>query len=254
MVTGMKQCTVCGAPMPPGELVCGHCGRAHYAATCERCGQPAPTLVRGGAVFCSGCGATRGPLSGVPLNLVGSAHRVGGVLTGVLAWAVLLGGVAFGGLVGVVVALVAAALSVSAWVGFVTGVALGGLAALAALLLLSVSRRLRARGVQAKDEASEQAILAMAASRRGVLTTTEVAQSLQLPLRDADRLLASLGERGRAQLEVNGEGLLQYTFRGLSQGERTGVRVESADPAVEARARVNEEFEEMAARRREGRL
>ena len=250
----MKQCTVCGAPMPPGELVCGHCGRAHYTSNCERCGQAAPTLVRGGTVVCSGCGATRGPLSGVPLNLVGSAHRVGGVLTGVLAWAVLLGGVAFGGLVGVVVALVAAALSVSAWVGFGTGVVLGGIAALTALLLMSASRRLRDHGVQAKDAASEQAILAMAASRKGVLTTTEVAHNLQLPLRDADRLLSAMSERGRAQLEVNGDGLLQYAFQGVSSSERTGVRVSPSDPGAEARARVDEEFEAMSARRREGRL
>jgi hypothetical protein len=250
----MKQCTVCGAPMPPGELVCGHCGRAHYAATCERCGQSAPTLVRGGAVVCAGCGATRGPLSGVPLNLVGSAHRVGGVVTGVLAWAVLLGGVAVGGLVGVVVALVAAALSASAWIGLATGVLLGGVAALAALLLMSASRRLRDHGANAKDAASEQAILAMAASRKGVLTTTEVAQNLQLPLRDADRLLSSMGESGRAQLEVNGDGLLQYSFTGLSTRERTGVRFEAASPGDEARARVDEEFEAMSARRRDGRL
>lgn len=250
----MKQCTVCGAPMPPGELVCGHCGRAHYGATCEKCGQPAPTLVRGGTVVCSGCGATRGPLSGVPLNLVGSAHRVGGVLTGVLAWAVLLGGITVGGLVGVVVALVAAALSVSAWVGLATGVALGGMAALAALLLSNASKSLQTKGVAAKDAASEQAILAMAASRKGVLTTVEVAQNLQLPLRDADRLLSSMGERGRAQLEVNRDGLLQYTFRGASTADRTGVRVSPSDPGAEARARVDEEFEAMSARRRDGRL
>lgn len=247
----MKHCTVCGAAMPPGEMVCGHCGRAHYGATCERCGQSAPTLVRGGTVVCSGCGATRGPLSGVPLNLVGSAHRVGGLLTGVLAWAVLLGGVAVGGLVGAVVALVAAALSVSAWVGFATGVVLGGVAAVTALLLGRASRGLRTRGERAKDEASEQAIVAMAASRKGVVTTTEVAQNLGLPLRDADRLLSSMGERGRAHLEVNGEGLLQYRFRSTSVAERTGVRV---DPTVEAKARVDEEYEAMAARRREGGL
>lgn len=248
----MKKCTVCGAPMPPGELVCGHCGRAHYAASCERCGQPAPTLVRGGTVVCSGCGATRGPLSGVPLNLVGSAHRVGGLLTGVLAWGVLLGGIAFGGVVGAAVAVVAAILGASAWVGLGTGVLLGGVAAVAALLLTKASRGLRERGERAKDEASEQAVLAMAASRKGVLTTTEVAQNLGLPLRDADRLLSSMGERGRAQLEVNGEGLLQYTFRGMrTTAERTGVRV---DPATEAKERVDEEFEAMSSRRREGRL
>lgn len=250
----MKQCSVCGAPMPPNELICGHCGRAYYDAKCERCGQTAPTIIRGGAVVCSGCGATRGPLSGVPLNLVGSAHRVGGVITGVLAWAVLLGGIAFGGLVGVVVALLAAALSLSAWVGLGIGVAVGGLASLTAILLLSASRRLRARGLEAKDSATEQAILAMAASRKGVVTTVEVAHNLQLPLRDADRLLSSMSEEGRAQLEVNSDGLLQYTFRGVSQSERTGVRVAPMDPASEARAQVDEEFEAMAAKRREGRL
>ncbi|MBK6535692.1 MAG: hypothetical protein IPF99_41035 [Deltaproteobacteria bacterium] len=48
-------------------------------------------------------GPPEGSLSAVPLNPVGPAHRVGGVLTGVLAWAVLFGGIAFGGIVGVVV-------------------------------------------------------------------------------------------------------------------------------------------------------
>lgn len=88
----MHNCTVCGAAMAPGETVCRHCGRAHYGPVCGACQQPAPTLVRGGKAICSACGATRGPLSGVPLNMAGQAHRVGSVVTSVFAWAVVLGG------------------------------------------------------------------------------------------------------------------------------------------------------------------
>ncbi len=247
----MNRCAVCGATLAPGEAVCHHCGRAQYGETCQHCAQVAPTLVRGGVVICAGCGGTRGPLSAVPLGLVGSVQRVGGMLTGVLAWAVFLGGLAVGGVSGLVVALLASVLHASAWLGLVAGVLLGGIASAAAVGLGAAGRRLRERGGAARDLATEQAIAAMAASRNHVLTTVEVAQNLGLTLPEADRILSGMGERGRAQLEVNGDGLLQYAFSQRASHERTGVRI---DPAADAKARVDEEFEAMAARRREGRV
>lgn len=257
----MDHCTVCGAPMPPGETICGHCGRAHYGSTCERCKQPAPTIIRGGQVICSGCGAVRGPLAGVPLNLVGSAHRVGGVLSALVGWMVILGGLALGGVFGLTFWLVGAALHLfanSALVGALVGLGIGGITGAFGALALFLSRRLRERAGTSRDEAMEQSILAMAANRNGAVTTVEVAQNLSIPLRDADRLLTDMSAKGRAQVEVNREGLLQYAFRDIrpsaAAAGTTGLRIETASPAEAAKETVDREFEELAAKRREGRL
>jgi len=252
----MQNCTVCGAAMAPGETICRHCGRAHYGPVCASCQQPAPTLVREGKIVCSACGATRGPLAGVPLNLAGQAHRVGSVVTSVLAWAIVLGGVAVGGLVGLAVSLLAALFSASVLWGVGAGVLLGGVAGAAGVLLMKGSRRLDTRAQEIRDEAYEQSVLAMAATRRGSVTTIEVAQNLNISLADADRILGAMSQKGRALVEINRDGVLQYTFKDVPgalaprtevMGSPTGVRVAtetaSATPAEEARERVDREYE-----------
>ncbi len=243
--------------MAPGETVCHHCGRAHYGPVCASCQQPAPTLVRGGKVICSGCGATRGPLSGVPLNMAGQAHRVGSVVTSVLAWAVVLGGLALGGLVGFVVSMIATVAAASVWWGVGAGLALGGTAGAAGALLLKGSRRLDERARQIRDEAYEQSILAMAATRWGSVTTLEVSQQLGIPLAESDRILGEMSQKGRALVEINRDGILQYTFKDVPgalalpfapKGPPTGVRVETATAGEIAKERVEREFEEIRTR------
>lgn len=263
----MQNCSVCGAAIPAGESLCPHCGRAHYGAVCGACGQPAPTLVRGGQVVCSGCGASRGPLAGVPLNMVGSAHRAGSAITAVLSVAVILGGIAVGGVVGGLIALIAGIFGKSMALGLGIGAVLSAVGGVAGYLGLRGAKRLRARGDAAREAAYEQSILAMAANRGGSVTTMEVAQNLGIQLRDADRMLTEMGRKGRAVVEVNGEGVLQYTFRDVrgallraAPQEASGVRISLGDnasertPAEVARETVSREFEEMSARRRDGRF
>ncbi len=253
----MQHCTVCGEPMAPGETVCRHCGRAHYGPVCASCQQPAPTLVRGGKVICSACGATRGPLSGVPLNVAGEAHRVGSVVTSVLAWAVALGGLLVGGLAGLLVSLVATVASASMWWGVAVGLFVGAVGGIAGALLMKGSKKLQARARSIRDEAYEQSILAMAATRRGAVTTLEVSQQLGIALSEADRLLGEMSHKGRALVEINREGLLQYTFKdvpGALAGPAfnarggTGVRVETATAGEIAKERVDREYEEIRSR------
>lgn len=253
--------------MAPGSTVCQHCGRAHYGAVCQACQQPAPTLVRGGQVVCSGCGATRGPLSGVPLNMVGTAHKVGGVVASVAGWAIVAAGLALGGIVGLTVGMIAQIFAVSALWGVGIGAVIGAMSALVGMLLLRGGKSLKERGQKAKDEATEQSILAMAASRRGAVMTLEVSQNLAIPLAEADRLLTEMSQRGRALVEINRDGLLQYTFRDVrgaldvmaaQTGAPTGVRVDvggaPATPAEAAKAQVDREFEAMTERHRAGRF
>lgn len=254
----MQQCTVCGSPMAPGDTFCHHCGRAHYGAVCDSCGQPAPTLIRGGKVVCSGCGATRGPLAGVPLNMVGSAHRAGAIVTGVLAWGMILAGLAVGATVGLVVGLISGLVP-----ALVAGVLFGGLGGAAGALTLWGSKTLSQRGQEKHDAATEQSVLAMAATRKGAVTTLQVAQNLGVTLAEADRVLTAMSQKGRATVEINAEGLLQYTFRDVrgaligtapppsAQGV-TGVRIDpsSTAPADVAKANVEREWEAIAERRR----
>jgi hypothetical protein len=133
-------------------------------------------------------------------------------------------------------------------------VLLGGTAGVAGALLMRGSRSLDVRAQQIRDEAYEQSVLAMAATRRGSVTTIEVSQNLGLPLADADRLLGEMSQRGRALVEINRDGVLQYTFKDVPgalaprtevMGSPTGIRVETATatPADEARERVDREYE-----------
>lgn len=217
--------------------------------------------------MCSGCGATRGALAGVPLNMVGSAHRAGSVITTVLSIAVILAGVALGGVVGGIFALVAGIFGKSMALGAAIGVGLSGVGGVAGYLGLRGARALRERGDLAREAAYEQSILAMAATRRGAVTTVEVSQNLGIPIKEADRLLTEMGRKGRAMVEVNGEGVLQYSFRdvrgallGAAPRDPSGVRISLGDnasersPAEVAKETVSREFEEMAARRRDGRF
>ncbi|MBL8601806.1 MAG: zinc ribbon domain-containing protein [Myxococcales bacterium] len=247
----MKQCTVCGSAMAPGDRLCTHCGRADYGSTCNTCHQPAPTLIRGGAVVCAGCGAVRGPLAGVPLDMVGSAHRVGSWITGALGWAMIAGGLLVGGLVGLIVSLFAASLVTP----LVTGVVIGALGAAAGAATLSASKSLDKRAKEKRDDAMEQGILAMAQLRKGSVTTVEVAQNLAITLAEADRLLSSMSQKGRASVEINREGILQYTFRDIQGALDPGARVRidpASSPQETARIEVDREWERMAERRKNG--
>jgi hypothetical protein len=199
-------------------------------------------------------------LSGLPVNMAGTAHKVGGVLTGVVAWFGIAAAVFTGSLVALVTWLFTHALGTTLLAGGVVG----GMGALVGLLILKGARSLSRRGDEVREEALQQSVLAMAGSRHGRVTTVEVAQNLSLSLRDADRMLTAMTFKGHAQVEVNAEGLLQYSFRDLRGsasgahpapgGASTGVRVEAASPQDAARERVTREFDQMAERHRTGRL
>jgi hypothetical protein len=175
-------------------------------------------------------------------------------VTAILAWAIVLGGIFVGGVVGLLVTLIAKIFALSVLWGVASGIFLGGLAGAVGALLMKGSRRLDARAQEIRDEAHEQAVLAMASTRRGAVTTLEVAQNLGISLSESDRLLGMMSQKGRALVEINRDGVLQYTFKDVPgalvartevMGSPTGVRVETAvaTPAEEARARVEQEYE-----------
>jgi len=233
---------------------------------CPHCGKNAPIVHRGLAAYCTACGRPRMPLSGTTVNMAGKPSKVGGVLASVLGWAVLIGG----GTLAVVLALLLGSLFPGTPAPWIVGLPIGIASLSFALLLLFGGRKLRESGVAAERDAQTQAVLSLAANRRGTLVARDVASALDIPVEEADALLTTLAKSGSEQVEVEiGErGEIFYVFPEHARGSRArfgtpatpGVRVDArpaagwqgVDRTAEAEAEAAEE--EAAAARRHERL
>jgi hypothetical protein len=107
-----------------------------------------------------------------------------------------------------------------------TGVVLGALALRGAL---HAGRRARAN--EAAD--LELRMIALAESRGGVLTATEVARELGIATVQAENALTDLSDGTRVTGEVTEDGRIEYHFREVAALSRPRVRV-AIDPSEEA--------------------
>jgi len=166
-----------------------------------------------------------------PLETVGGAAFVAGALTATLTVAL-----AFAGFGGVVLA-VAAALAIAGVVGGAATVGAG--------------RRQR-RALIAKR--TERLVLELAKRKGGVLTVTEVAEQLHLPLTEADAALTRMSDGTRITAEVDETiGALHFVFHELRPAvPKTRVEVgESENESESAGESENENESESASERRE---
>ena len=208
--------------------------------TCPHCHQDAPSIVRGGRVCCSACGASRSTaaeaanLSGQPFVPV-QPLRIGGGIASVLGWVVLSIGLMISlGLGGL--AYLLWAMTGALWIGGTIGV----LTLLVALPLLLGGRRLTQAGEDRARAAQEHAVFGLAARRRGVLTVREVAGALSVREDEADSLLTTLAKRpdGRVTLELDDNGGISYLFHDLRPATRA---VDGGSPGAPVRVRVPEQ-------------
>jgi hypothetical protein len=177
--------------------------------SCPHCGQRAPIVHRGVLSYCTACGQPRAPFSATSVTLAGQPSKVGGTVASIIGWIVLAGGLMVAGTVGLLLqALFPAA---------VAGYGIGGMIALVSIgisvaLLLS-GRSLRRLGARAAQDVRDQAILALAAHKGGVLTARDVSLALGDPVTEADALLTDMTKRGdQAVLEMDNDGRLTYRF------------------------------------------
>jgi membrane protein implicated in regulation of membrane protease activity len=144
------------------------------------------------------------------VNVAGKPARIGGTVASALGWVVLACGLlatfALGGLAGLIFTSATAL-----WVGGVVG----GMTLLVSLPILFAGRSLRRSGEGRQLAAREQAVFALAAQHRGVLTARAAGAALAIPEADADALLTDLAKRqgSGVSLEVDDEGRLTYVFR-----------------------------------------
>jgi hypothetical protein len=177
--------------------------------SCPHCGQRAPIVHRGLLSYCTACGQPRAPFSATSVTLAGQPSKVGGTIAAVLGWLVLGGGM----MIALTVGLLLQALFPAA----IAGYGIGGMIALVSLgiglALLFSGRGLRRLGARAAQDVRDQAILALAAQKGGVLTARDVSLALGDSEPESDRLLTDMTKRGdEAILDMDEEGRLSYRF------------------------------------------
>ena len=89
--------------------------------------------------------------------------------------------------------------------------------------LLRAGRRARDERRAALLAALQQPVLRLAGERGGRLTVTELASSLNWPMRRAEKVLNSLEDGLRVVSDVTGEGVIVYEFRELMHAARNKV-------------------------------
>jgi hypothetical protein len=196
---------------------------------CPNCHQDAPPVLRNFRAYCTACGAPMS-LAAAPeaVNVAGQPSRVGAGVASVLGWLVLV--------LGLGAALVVGAIFQAIWpaaiVGWVLGTFIGIPTLLLGFSLIFGGRRLQRAGDERSKGAREQAIFALAARQRGVVTVRDAARALGLREAEADALLTDLARRpdGRVTLEVDDGGGLSYLFHDLLP--TSGKRVEVAGPRM----------------------
>jgi hypothetical protein len=201
---------------------------------CPRCGQPAPLIYRGVNAYCTACGAPRVPLTGSALKLAGQPSKVGGTITRVLGWLVLIGGLLTAAtLVGLFALLEAPATAMA-----VVGGSIAAVTALVAYLLLRGGKQLQKSGDDEERHTKNQAIFALANTRGGLLRAWDVAQALQVTAEEGDDLLTRLAKQSpdEVSVEVDDEGTVLYKFAGASAGWRAAPAIApNAAPPVRRR-------------------
>ncbi len=221
---------------------------------CPHCRKDAPTITRGVRAYCVACGAPRSLLESTPVNVAGQPAKVGAGLATVFAWLVLAGGLTIAFFLVALLEWVLAAGGIG-WV-------LGGFVAFVSLLISGGlwfgGRRLRKSGDARAKSAHEEALLALAAQQRGVITVDQVSKALSMTQDEADALLTELAKRpdGQVSLEVDDDGNLYYLFRAYAPamriGQRAPVRIAPGGPANEANeANERDEAEREALAERE---
>ncbi len=165
------------------------------------------------------CGAARTPFSALTsrtLNLAGEPSRWGGAAASLIGVMVVVFGLTLAASIGLIINAFWSA-----------GVALG--VALPFLVLTLVvgggflfgGRKLRKGGEARKQTARLETVRALAAHRGKVVTASDVARALQIPVAEADELLTQLATAPDADvtLDLDHEGRIHYLF-GASEVER----------------------------------
>ena len=245
-------CPTCTTPIPAGRAQCPGCKKVFGEDNrCDTCNAVAGVFARGGGYVCAACSAPRQCLPG---TLVLGGDRASSIaptparasmpgqrsirpagappVTALVSRAGatglrLFGGAAMGGgVLGAALALWLFSTQLSVVVGGAVGlVGLFGLAV--GVLAWRAGGRQNASAAAEERTAREHAVLALAQQSGGVLTVTQVSQTLGWSTVAADAVLTAMSDGSRVTVEVDDDGLLSWHFRELTRRAPPRARVEA---------------------------
>lgn len=215
---------------------------------CPRCRQNAPIVYRGVNAFCTACGAPRSVLTPGSVNLAGQPSKVGGAITRVLGWIVLVVGtlVAAGTL-----AMCGSLVGMAAAAPYILSVPIALVTWVLSYFLLKGGKQLEQSGTDAQKATRTQAVFALANNRGGVVTAHDLAQAIGVMPTEADDILTAMAKEDsdHVSIEVDDNGNIYYRFAAAhwtaiasnpANGEwpRAGHMAPNAAPPVQAHHRA----------------
>ena len=215
---------------------------------CPRCRQNAPIVYRGVNAFCTACGAPRNPLTGGSVNLAGQPSKVGGAITRVFGWIVLVLGtlIAAG-----TFAMCSALVGTAAAAPFILAIPIAIATWILSYFLLKGGKQLEQSGADTQKAARTQAVFALANTRGGMVTPNDLAQAINVTPKEADDILTAMAKESsdHVSIEVDDNGVIYYRFAAAHwaalahnpanwEGPRAGQMAPNAPSAQSVHQRV----------------
>jgi hypothetical protein len=161
--------------------------------------------------FCTACGAPRSPLTSGSVNLAGQPSKVGGQITRVFGWIVLVFGtlLAFGTL-----AMCGSLVGMAAAAPWILSVPIALVAWILSYFLLKGGKQLQQSGADTQKATRTQAVFALANTRGGMVTPNDLAQAIGVTPKEADDILTAMAKEDsdHVSIEVDDNGTIYYRF------------------------------------------
>lgn len=178
---------------------------------CPRCRQNAPIVYRGVNAFCTACGAPRSVLANTSVNLAGQTSKVGGQVTRVFGWIVLVAGTL---LAAGTFATCSALVGSAAAAPFVLAIPIAIVSWVLSYFLLKGGKSLEKSGEDRQKATRTQAVFALANTRGGMVTPADLAQAIGVSPTEADDILTAMAKESpdHVSIEVDDNGTIYYRF------------------------------------------
>jgi hypothetical protein len=178
---------------------------------CPRCRQNAPIVYRGVNAFCTACGAPRSVLTPGSVNLAGQPSKVGGAITRVLGWIVLVVGTL---LAAGTLAMCGSLVGMAAAAPYILSVPIALVTWVLSYFLLKGGKQLEQSGTDAQKATRTQAVFALANTRGGMVTPNDLAHAIGVMPKEADDILTAMAKEDsdHVSIEVDDNGNIYYRF------------------------------------------
>jgi hypothetical protein len=161
--------------------------------------------------FCTACGAPRSVLTPGSVNLAGQPSKVGGAITRVFGWIVLV----FGTLLAAgTLAMCGSLVGMAAAAPYILSVPIALVAWVLSYFLLKGGKQLEQSGTDVQKATRTQAVFALANNRGGMVTPNDLAHAIGVMPKEADDILTAMAKEDsdNVSIEVDDNGNIYYRF------------------------------------------